>query len=269
MSKITQWFVSHPTLGQYLIKSLYIIVLVGAVLFARRFITRILSTEGKDPKRQTVYPIFREVLSFVIYFLAFAVFLEIIGIASTPIWTMVSALSVAIGFGAQQVMKDFFSGFLLLLEDQYKKGDLVQINGFMGTVQAVSLRTTEIRDGVDGSVHIISNGEIRTVSNLSKEFMQAVIDIPLPYDQDIDYILSLLNRLAKAFPKHASVLSPIEVLGVRNFDDYSVSVRITTKTKTGDNWLVERELRRYFKEGLKKEGIELSNRLTKLPGKTV
>ncbi len=257
MQKIFTWFAEHPEINTWTKNLIATAILLIAVLFARKFIKKVLSIEGKDFKKQTVFPILQEILSFAVYFLAFSVFLEIIGISSTPIWTMVSAISVAIGFGAQQVMKDFFSGILIILEDQYKKGDTIKINGMMGTVEKILLRTTEIRDGVDGSLHIISNGEIRTVSNFSKNYVYAVVDLPLPYDSDLDETISILNTLASKFPKTKSILEPIRVLGVRGFDNISINIRITCKTKTGDNWMIERELRKYFKQGLEKEGIEL------------
>lgn len=257
MNEIIMWFIRHPQLNLWTKNMSMIAVLLIAVFFSKRFIKRLLSTEGKDYKKQTVYPILQEVLTYGIYFLAFSIFLEILGISSTPIWTMVSAVSVAVGFGAQQMMKDIFSGFQIILESQYTKGDIVEINGYLGTVEFISLRTTEIRDGVDGSLHTISNGEIRTTTNMSKKYMYAVVDIPISYDENINEVLDLMKQIATNYPKNKSILGSVDVLGVKGFNEKNLLIRVTCKTKKGEHWKIERDLRRYFKDALEKENIHI------------
>lgn len=257
MSAIIEWFRSNPVASFWVKTFFYLVIVLIGVVVARRFFKKILNTEGRDAKQKTIFPIINDVVNALIYFFAFCIVLEIFGVSTTPIWTVASAVSVAIGFGAQQVVKDIFSGFLIILEDQYSVGDIIEINGKMGEVEQVLLRTTIIRDGVDGSVHIVSNGEIRVVTNLSKNYMIAVVDLPVSYEQDIDPLLDTIKGLAKQYPHNQSLFERVNVLGVREFADRSLSIRITCKTRVGENWAVERDLRRYFKHELNKLGIEL------------
>lgn len=257
MNEIFMWFQKHPTAQWILKTSVYVLIIVLAVLFARRFIRAILSTEGKNEKQQTIFPILKQVLYGVVYFFAFSLLLEVFGVSSTPIWTMASAMSVAIGFGAQEVLKDVFSGMLILLEGQYVVGDTVEINGDTGEVEQINLRTTILRDWINGAVHIISNGDIRTVTNLSKNYMIAIVDLPIPYEVELDSTLKLIKNLAANYPKNKDIYEAINVLGVRDFDLRNMIVRLSVKTKAGENWSVERDLRRYFKNELEKNDIYL------------
>ena len=257
MNDIFIWFQKHPTAQWFLKTSVYVLIIVLAVLFARRFIRAILSTEGKNEKQQTIFPILKQVLYGVVYFFAFSLLLEVFGVSSTPIWTMASAMSVAIGFGAQEVLKDVFSGMLILLEGQYVVGDTVEINGDTGEVEQINLRTTILRDWINGAVHIISNGDIRTVTNLSKNYMIAIVDLPIPYEVELDSTLKLIKNLAANYPKNKDIYEAINVLGVRDFDLRNMIVRLSVKTKAGANWSVERDLRRYFKNELEKNDIYL------------
>ena len=257
MKDLYLWFKEHPLPLWWLKTTFYLLIVFIAIVFARKFIRKILNTEGKDHRKKTVFPIFKEVLYGLIYFFAFCIVLEIFGVSTTPIWTIASAMSVAIGFGAQQILKDVFSGFLILLEGQYVVGDTVEINGDTGEVEVITLRTTQLRDGVNGSVYIISNGEIRTVTNLSRQYMIAVVDLPIPYDCDLDQTLDEIRKIADSYPNRNPLLEKIAVLGVRDFDVRNLVVRVTCKTKSGKNWSVERDLRRYFKNELEKIGIHL------------
>lgn len=257
MNSFIKWFNDNPVPTWFLKTGAYLVVVVVGVMLARKFIRKILATDGKDHKKQTLFPIFKEILYALVYFFAFCIVLEIFGVSTTPIWTVASAVSVAVGFGAQQVVKDIFSGFLILFEGQYVIGDIVEINGDTGEVENISLRTTELRDGVDGSLHIISNGEIRTVTNLTKKYMIAVVDLPIAYEEDLDGTLTIMKDLASKYVDQGNLLEKVSVLGVRMFDDRNLVVRITCKTKTGQNWAVERNLRLYFKTELEKQGIFL------------
>lgn len=265
INDISTWFDENPIWSWTLQTTFYLVLVIVVVVISRRFVIGLLKTDGKDHKKQTVFPILKEILYALIYFFAFCVVLEIFGVSTTPIWTVASAVSVAIGFGAQQVVKDIFSGFLLILEGQFVVGDMVEINGMMGEVETISLRVTEIRDGVDGSLHIISNGEIRTVTNLSKKYMIAVVDLPIDYDEDIDAVLNYLNEFAKAYPTTNKLKGSISILGVREFTDRSLRVRAICKTKVGQNWAVERDLRRYFKVELEKKGIIMPQAIKNIP----
>lgn len=255
MNNIIEWFKINTTAFWFLRTSFYMVLVLIAVVVSKRFIRKILSTEGKDEKEKTIFPIFKQLLFAVVYFFAFSLTLEIFGVSSTPIWTVASAMSVAVGFGAQQVLKDVFSGMLIVLEGQYVVGDTVEINGDTGEVENINLRTTILRDWVNGSVHIISNGDIRTVTNLSKNYMIAIVDLPIPYEVDLDATLEIIKDLAHKYPKSEVLYEPISVLGVRDFDLRNLVIRLSVKTQSGENWSVERDMRRYFKNELEKHNI--------------
>lgn len=257
MNGITAWFAKHPTAFWGLKTVFYLVIITIGVLYARNFVRKVFDPTGKDHKKKTVYPIFRDIVIGFIYFLAFIVILEVFGVSTTPVWTILSAVSVAIGFGAQLVMRDVFSGILILMEGQYAIGDIVEINGDTGEVESITLRTTGLRDGVNGAVYIISNGEIRTVTNLTKDYMYAVVDLPIPYDINLDKVLDLVKDIAKKYPNNDNLLDEVSVQGVREFSTRNIVIRVSCKTKAGQNWSVERDLRRFFKNELEANGVQM------------
>jgi small-conductance mechanosensitive channel len=182
------------------------------------------------------------------------------GINITPIITGAGIAGLAVGFGAQNLVRDIISGFFLILEDQIRVGDVVQINGTGGAVEGIRLRTTVLRD-LQGVVHIFPNGEIKQVANMTKEFSYYVINVGVAYKENVDEVMAVLKtigeELAQAPEFAAFILSPLEILGVDDFGDSQVTIKIRIKTKPLSQWMVGRELRRRIKNTFDGKGIEI------------
>ena len=193
--------------------------------------------------------------------------LDQFGINIMPIITGAGIAGLAVGFGAQNLVRDVISGFFLILEDQIRIGDVVLINGTGGTVEAIRLRTTILRD-IEGIVHIFPNGQIKAVSNRTKEFSYYVIDLGITYSQDVDEVTEVLRDIGKELQEDPDyqpfILEPLEIMGVDAFDESQVTLRFRIKTLPLKQWAVGRELRRPIQNTFNRKGIE-----TPFPHRTV
>ncbi|CAM4234361.1 mechanosensitive ion channel family protein [Erysipelothrix inopinata] len=255
-------FFSNSGVQTALFKILYVVIVIGVtrllVRFLNKTLKKIFKNKELDQKQKTLFPIVKNAFKFLIYFIAFCFLLEILGISTTPFLAIASAMSVAIGFGAQQLVKDLISGFFILVEDQFKVNDVISVEDVTGTVEEISFRTTKLRNGLDGELYIIPNGEIKIVKNKTKDFMNAVVDIPIPYEVDVDRVLEILNDEFKNYSKPGITYSRLEVVGITSYNEFSYGVRVSCKTAVGKKWEIEMELRRRIKKALEKEGIDIA-----------
>jgi moderate conductance mechanosensitive channel len=177
-----------------------------------------------------------------------------------PVLTSAGIAGVALGFGAQWLVRDIISGFFLILEDQVRVGDVAAINGVGGLVEELNLRTIVLRD-IEGTVHVFPNGAINTLANKSKDFSFYVMDLGVSYREDPDRIAALLRKIGEemqADPSFGSfILAPIEVLGIDAFTDWALLLKVRIKTVPLKQWDVGRELRRRIKKAFDAEGIEI------------
>ncbi|HVF74904.1 MAG TPA: mechanosensitive ion channel family protein [Acidimicrobiales bacterium] len=195
----------------------------------------------------------------VLWVVAALLVLDQIGVNLAPLIAGAGIAGVALGFGAQTLVKDFISGLFILLEDQYGVGDVVDVGtNAKGTVEDVSLRVTRIR-GVDGTVWFVPNGEIRAVGNSSMEWSRAVIDVVLPYDVDVATVSRAIGEEAAAMAEEAawqeSVLEPPEVWGVQSMGPDGLTIRMVVKTAPREQYPVARELRARISARLRREGV--------------
>ncbi len=216
---------------------------------------------GGDERRkraQTVGVTARRFFSILIWTAALLMAMRELNIDITPVLTGAGILGLAVGFGAQTLVKDIISGLFLIAEDQVRLGDFVQINGTVGTVEAINLRTIVLRD-FEGVVHTIANGEIRTLANRSKDFSYYVIDIGVGYDDDTDRIVEVVRATAHELAEDpgfaAFILEPLEVLGVDSFKASEVTLRFRIKTVPLKQLDVGRELRRRIKKAFDASGV--------------
>ena len=192
--------------------------------------------------------------------------LEEVGVNITPLLTAAGIGGLAVGFGAQNLVRDVISGFFLILEDQIHIGDVVKIDATSGVVESVKLRTVVLRD-LSGTVHVIPNGAITTLSNMSKDFSYAVLDIGVAYKEDTDHVVDVLRdvgvdlRADSDFGQH--ILDALEVLGVDDFADSAVTIKIRIKTRPLKQWMIGRELRRRIKKTFDAQGIEIPFRTSR------
>jgi small conductance mechanosensitive channel len=177
-----------------------------------------------------------------------------------PLLAGAGIIGLAISFGAQSLVKDFISGFFILFEDQFAVGDVIEAAGKSGVVERMSLRVVALRD-LQGTLHIIPNGEIKVVSNKTRGWSRAAIDVGIAYDADIDQALDVLRDEVGRFSADPAwkgrLEGPVEVPGVESLGDSSVVVRVLARTQPGSQWDVARELRRRLKKRLDTEGLEI------------
>lgn len=195
----------------------------------------------------------------VIYLMTIFFVMAQIDIDYGPLLVAAGGLSLAVGFGAQSLVKDFFSGFFILLEGQYGIGDVVEVAGKIGVVEDMNLRTTILRN-LMGQVHVIPNGEISTTSNLTKLWSRAVVDIRVAYEENVEQVDLVLKRLGQELAEDeawAERVRKFEVLGVEDFADHAVVLRCLIETSPGEQWSVSREFRRRVKLTFDELDIEI------------
>ena len=186
--------------------------------------------------------------------------LEQTGLNITPILAGAGIIGLAVGFGAQNLVRDLISGFFMVLEDQVRVGDVAIVNGTGGLVEAISFRTIVLRD-LSGVVHIFPNGTINTLSNMTKVWSGYVMDVGVAYKEDTDHVVEVMRRVGDELRQDPDlgpkILEPIEIFGVDDFADSAVVIKARLKTHPIQQWGVGREYRRRLKKAFDAEGIEI------------
>jgi len=215
-------------------------------------------TERRTQRAEAIGSVLRSFASFVILGIAVVLVLGELGINLAPIVASAGVVGVALGFGAQNLIKDFIAGIGIILEDQYGVGDVVDLGEASGTVEAVGLRITRLRD-VNGVVWYVRNGEVLRVGNKSQGFAQVVIDMPVAHDTDLEKARTIMQEVADAMyadDDWATVLlAEPESLGVEQITAEGVFLRLVVRATNADQWRVGRELRMRLKERFVAEGI--------------
>ncbi len=217
-------------------------------------------TEDARQRAKTLATVARGTITIIVLFTAVLVALSEAGVAVGPMLAAAGIVGIALGFGAQTLVKDWIGGFFILIERQFDVGDWVEVADVGGTVEEVNLRSTVLR-GLDGVRHVVSNGQIQLSSNHTRGYSRYVFVMPIPYDADIDRAVEVLRSVGedmRADPAFAgSVTGPIEVLGVDQYGESSVDIKAYIETAAGKHWRVGRELRRRLKLALDAEGIAI------------
>lgn len=215
--------------------------------------------ERRRQRAQTIGSVLKSMATFLVYGLAFILVLGELGLNLGPIIASAGIIGVAIGFGAQNLVKDFLSGIFMMVEDQYGVGDVVDIGEATGTVEAVGLRITTLRD-LKGTVWYVRNGEVLRVGNSSQGFAVAVVDVPLGYTADVERATTVLGETASAAAESDllkdNVLEPPEMLGVESVTPEGIQLRLTVKVRPGKQWAVQRALRAQLLAALEEAGFE-------------
>lgn len=247
------------------IKILYCIIIliiclitikISKYLLNRFFSSRLSENKVFDERKSNTFnSLFNSVLKYGIYFLGFCGILSIFGIPPASLLAVAGIGTVALGFGAQSLVKDVLTGFFILMEDQYGVGDIVEIEGKSGTIEAMSVRTTSIR-GFDGSLYIVPNGNISIVTNMCKGYILAIVDIYVDYKENIDNVISIIkDELEKSKPQLTGLISPPSVLGVVSIKENVITIRITAECQVKENYQIERNIKVIIKNRLDKEKI--------------
>jgi small conductance mechanosensitive channel len=228
-------------------------------LFHQRLIEK---AEGPEERRrlETLQRVFRYIATVVISVVTIMLVLAEVGISIAPILATAGVVGLAVGFGAQSLVKDYFTGFVMLIENQIRVGDIVEISGKSGLVEELTLRYVRLRD-YEGAVHFVPNGTIATVTNRSRLFAYAVMDIGVAYKEDVDRVYSVMRRCAASLrddpllgPK---ILDELEIAGVDQWADSAVVIRCRIKTVALEQAGVRREFLRRLKRSFDEEMIEI------------
>ncbi len=228
-------------------------------VFHQRLIAR---AEGPEEQRrlETLKRVFRYIASVVITVVTIMLVLAEVGISIAPILATAGVVGLAVGFGAQSLVKDYFTGFVMLIENQIRVGDIVEVSGKSGIVEELTLRYVRLRD-YEGAVHYVPNGTIATVTNRSRLFAYAVMDIGVAYKEDIDRVYAVMRRCAAAMRQDPlqghKILDDLDIAGVEQWADSAVVIRCRLKTTALEQAVVRREFLRRLKHDFDAEGIEI------------
>jgi small-conductance mechanosensitive channel len=232
----------------------------------RRVVKRLVAADSAEPtarrsqRARTIGSVLRSVTAIVVWSFALIWILSMLGVNLAPLIAGAGVVGIALGFGAQSVVRDFLSGLFMLMEDQYGVGDVIDVGEASGTVEGVSLRVTRIRDQ-EGILWHVPNGEIRRVGNKTQQWARAVIDIGVSYDADVEIATAAIGEAATSMWQddrwRALMLDEPEVLGVETLGLDRVTIRATVKTLPQERWRVAREFRARIMTPRTAAGIEL------------
>ena len=252
-------------IARHITSLIVIVIILVAAYLVYRLISSLLHKLVKrerglllNGKRRTIIPLIRNVLMYVIGFVALIMVLHQLGINYTAILAGAGVVGLAIGFGAQTLIRDFISGFFILFEGLLNVGDYIKVGDNEGTVEQVGLRTTQFR-AYNGVLHTIPNGELTKFGNYNRGFCRALVDVEIPYEQNIREVMVRIHEVATAWAAEHSdiVLEPPSLLGILTFGEAGMKVQVAVKVKPQTHWPAERELRVALKEAFDLAGIRI------------
>jgi len=262
---VVTWLIDHGI-------RILIIAAVGAVLwfalnkFLPPVVGRLMATtkgeskEGIKKRRDTLVGVLTGVGRVFIVIVAIMMILDEAGVPIASVLVGLGIAGLAIGFGAQYLIRDLIAGMFIIMENQYRVGDVARVADVAGLVEEVTLRKTVLRD-LDGIVHHVPNGEIRTASNYTRHFARVNLDVSVAYGTDLDHAISVINRVGKALAEDERwrkvIKSPPQVLRVNNLGDSGIDIKIMGDVKPMEQWAVTGELRLRIKKAFDAEGIEI------------
>jgi len=268
LEKLVQWSITDLPPILILIVATFIILKVFKAFTNRlkKVITKRLEkkedveSEESGKRVETLMNIVYGAGRVIIYVIFIMILLKKLGVDIAPLLAGAGILGLAIGFGAQELVRDFLSGFFILLENQIRKGDVAIINGTGGLVEDIELRTTTLRD-FTGTTHIFPNGKINTISNMTMEWSAMVFDIGVAYKEDPEKVISIMKQVGEDLANDPGfkdlIMEPLEVFGVDKFADSAVIIKARIKTKPIQQWTVGREYRKRLKYAFDHNGIEI------------
>ena len=245
------------TMGRVAFTIIAILVIsVITIKIMKSWVDRLLPYQDQ-PRVRTISGLIKNGLSYLISFIAIVMILERIGINTGSLVAAAGIGGVAIGFGAQNLVRDVVTGFFIVLEDQYDVGDHVTITGVGGLVEEIGLRVTKIRD-FGGELHIIPNGEVKTVTNHMGEAMRVLVEVDIAYEVDVDKAIGVLEQLfAQVAEEVSDIVDGPKVLGVQDLGDSGVKLMTMAKTKPLTQWAIGRDIRKRIKVAFDQHGIEI------------
>lgn len=263
---IMPWFFDHGLRLLFLVAGLFAVQRIARLAIRRvvggytKHAYKSRDQKAQEKREKTLAGVFSSAVKVVIWIVGGMMILSELGINTSPLIAGAGIAGIAFGFGGQWLIKDIIAGFFIILEDQYRKGDVVKISGIAGLVEEVNLRHTILRD-LDGAQHHVPNGSITVASNLTKFSSRANIDISIAYKENVDEVIAVLNTIGKEMAEDSAwknkIIKPIASMGVDEFAESAVIIKVLGETKPGDQWDVSREYRRRVKNAFDEKGIEI------------
>ncbi len=264
VQNITPWLLSS---GIKIVLILMVVFLIKRV--GRKFIEKAVrraikhaDQEAEEKRENTLIGLFSGALNVMVWLVAIMMILAELGINIAPILAGAGILGIALGFGAQSMVKDFLAGLFIIIENQYRVGDVVCLDDTYGGVENITLRKTILRD-LDGKIHHIPNGSFSRVSNLTGDYSRAHMNISVAYKEDLDKVMALINKVGEEMTKDSPwkeyIIKPIQVLGTGpdKFGESGIEIKVLGETKPLKQWDTLREFRRRLKIAFDKEGVEI------------
>lgn len=262
MSNLGEWVIGTG-LRIVLIGFLTIIAMKVASLVADRlfaFLTKSSDKIEAKKRADTLKSIVLNTLKILIFAISLMMILKELGIEIGPILAAAGVVGLAVGFGAQKLVEDVLSGFFILIEDQIRVGDVVQIAGVGGLVEKITLRMVILRD-LGGNVHFVRNGQINIVTNMTKEYSRYVFDIGVAYREDVDEVIEIIKKVDEDMRNDeifkSDILAPMEILGLDKFGDSAIVIKTRTMTRPIKQWGVAREFNKRLKKAFDENNIEI------------
>ncbi len=268
LSKLVNWVIYDLPGLLFIFVLLFILLRLNRMLFKRmnglliRRARKHMEEESFETEKRinTLTGILKGIGRIIIWAVFIMIILKRLGIDIAPILAGAGIIGLAVGFGAQELVRDFISGFFMLLENQIRTGDVARINGTSGAVESIELRTTTLRD-FEGIVHIFQNGKINSLSNMTKDWSAFAMDIGVAYKENVDKVMEIIKETGANLKNDANfgemMLESIEVFGLDKFGDSAVMIKARIKTKTNKQWEVGREFNRRLKYAFDNAGIEI------------
>ncbi|NEW78978.1 MAG: mechanosensitive ion channel family protein [Gelidibacter sp.] len=259
------WFLSN---------GIRVVAIIIGVLFINKIITKFIdktvrlavvpnnysSRESEKKREDTLIQIFSITSKIAIFTISILMILQEFGVEIGPILAAAGIVGLAFGFGGQYLIRDIISGLFIILENQYRIGDIVKFENLGGVVEKISLRMTTLRD-LDGTVHHIPHGEIKEVSNYAKEFARVNLDIGIAYDTNLEHVIGVVNEVGNELAQDDQfkefIIKAPQFLRVNNFADSSIMLKILGETLPLKQWEITGELRKRLKIAFDREGIEI------------
>jgi len=259
------WFSDHGLKISIIIVVAFLIRRFG-MLFIKKLVKRLisldhfLSEEDEKKRENTLIRIFTFASGIIVWLIAILMVLQEIGFSVGPLLAAAGVAGLAFGFGGQYLIRDLISGLFIIMENQYRIGDVACFDGTCGLVEDITLRMTTLRD-LDGIVHHVPHGEIKKVSNLSKYFARVNLNIGISYNSNLEQVISVINKVGKELSEDPEwknhILKAPQFLRVDDFGDSAIMVKILGETKPLKQWDVTGELRKRIKIAFDREGIEI------------
>ncbi|HUU99446.1 MAG TPA: mechanosensitive ion channel family protein [Bacteroidales bacterium] len=259
------WLLSHGVKIIIIVVAAYLLnIIISRIIIRTVRVTVVadetMSEESEKKREDTLIHIFKGAFRIVLLVIAILMILQEAGLEIAPILAGAGIVGLAVGFGAQYLIRDIITGLFIIIENQYRIGDVINIDTTGGLVENITLRMTTLRD-LNGTVHHIPHGEIKRVSNLSKNFARVNLDIGISYNSNLEHVIEVINQtgidLAKDPAYKDFIISPPKFLRVNDFADSAIMIKILGDTKPLKQWEITGELRKRLKIAFDREGIEI------------